>query len=249
MENKSLCSRCKGQCCKHVSGLYTHEQLPDWKGKLEADNKLEIVYLPIFSDSELKSHATAETDMPKELSELSTLAIRYMPKLKERLNTDGIVLLWGLRPSSKKPKRKYKIQFYKSTVGDKGCVHHGNKGCWLSYADRPQQCKNLEPLSINGEYVCGLPNNEANEETIKLFSTWENCFDEIQGYAVDMFCTDILTAMRADKVDISSSILYFALGQGLDVTETQGLSDFLMMLFEYNVNGARERFLDTIGIE
>lgn len=180
MENLCMCAKCGGTCCKNVAGLYSKDQVPNWRDNIEATNNLEVVYLPIFSHTILRD--VDDPNMISELSQLTDRVLKYMPALSEKLEKDGVVILWAVRPSSKDPSTTYKVQYYKSLRKGKGCVHHTMSGCNLEHMNRPKQCRDLVPKYANGRYVCG--ENDYDSGVIKLFATWQPVFAELQEYAI-----------------------------------------------------------------
>lgn len=239
MENKSLCQKCGGQCCKNISGLYTKEQIPNWWADISSGN-LEIAYLPVFSDKEIAHLDSAEGQ--REFKELQSLTLQYMPGLREELEKQGVVVLWAIRPSSRKPKRYYTVQFFKCAKS-KGCVQHGNKGCRLSYEERPQQCKDLEPKCVNGVFECDTPGKNKNEEYIKFFSTWESEYTDIQRTVVNNLYNDVwdaLEELKAKELDVEKTLQTMVYRLGLNQEELVGIADLFIMMFENNIGGFAE---------
>lgn len=161
-ENKEMCAKCKGQCCKNMPGQYIPEDLFDHE--MTKDELKQFIL-------DRKNIAIDCWDGDKDSDYKDYYYLRPMRKIRsEEEYMKSNFLSKDMIDVYKRLYKQYKNDF--NPIVDYAwtqpamfiCIHLTENGCDLSYDDRPTCCKELTPDLENGCY-----NEHCDAEHSKLY--------------------------------------------------------------------------------
>lgn len=176
-ENRELCSKCGGRCCKNLPGIYSPQDLfgniPIKKENIKS-LVMETDYLSIDkweADEEYNKELYYLRPKVVKSSETISLPDIFKSTLKivsDMMNTD--------------PQRKVHFAY---PIPGYVCYFLGKDGCKLSYDKRPQNCRDLVPKE-NGFCYCEKANELDITEKLYYAKLWEPYSDMIKSVADDI---------------------------------------------------------------
>lgn len=176
-ENKELCSRCGGKCCKNLPGTYSPQDL---FGN-EVITKESIKNLVMESDYISIDRWEADDEYDKELYYLRPKIVKSSESisLPEMFKSTFDIIANIVNSDFQR-----KVHFAYPTPGYV-CYFLGEDGCKLSYDQRPMNCRDLIPDPENKCFI-----QEVKEQNIspKLYyaKMWEPYSDMIESVANDI---------------------------------------------------------------
>jgi len=164
MENKNMCNRCGGRCCKRCSGSYSGEQLDFTEILNELGKKYILVVDMVFNPNKVMMPPDMEFDMRKRWNIIRGYNREQAKK--------PLSFHFSIRPIGKYD--NYKLSCIK-TDEENECKFLGVNGCSLTYSDRPVVCSELRPNFVNGVDNCmdGI-------EPIQIYHTWEKYIETFE---------------------------------------------------------------------
>ena len=161
-ENKELCAKCGGMCCKNIPGAYSPEDLFDHEPTEEEIFNL-VNTQPISID---KWDADEDSDYkdlyflrPRILSEKTNISDNDF--LHDLLKNVFFGIMYRGDPSGR-------VDY---TFGGTGkCTYLEDDGCELEYNKRPIECRELIPVENRHCYIEGV---EESKEKLHYAKKWE----------------------------------------------------------------------------
>lgn len=188
VENKEICSKCGGRCCKNNPGIYAGGQVKDYKDRIGKD--LGIVLDIVMNPEVMPTLMPWINDMPKEIYEITKAEFKLMDDagLVDLSNGRVSTFILALRPLGVRDEFGVVNTKYITLDAQRGgnkCRSLTPEGCSMKLKDRPYQCASLEP---NETFVCG------GEEThgylgVELAESWIPYQEELRECLKDYLVT------------------------------------------------------------